>query len=80
MYTPTTEEVRENYGWNGPDSYIKSNREASRAEFDRWLNKVKAEVWDEGAEAEAVASCMNPPCGVCEGCDTPVKNPYKESE
>lgn len=37
-------------------------------------------VWDQGAEAEASAACMNPPCGACDGCFTPVDNPYKESE
>lgn len=40
--------------------------------------EAKAEVWDEGAEAEASAACMNPPCGACDGCFTPVENPYKE--
>ena len=37
-YTPTTEEVRNQWACE-PDEY---------AEFDRWLASVKAEAWDEG--------------------------------
>lgn len=48
-YTPTLEEVRENYGWNGHDSYIESNREASKAQFDRFIKQYRAE-----AKAEAL--------------------------
>lgn len=54
-YTPTTEQARRywRYGANawldnvardddaGPDGSI-------GAEFDRWLDQVRAEVWDEG--------------------------------
>lgn len=40
--------------------------------------EAKAEAWDQGAEDEASAACMNPPCGACDGCFTPVENPYKE--
>lgn len=48
--------------------------------LEKYMQEAKAEAWDEGAEAEATASCINPPCGVCDGCFTPVVNPYKESE
>ena len=48
--------------------------------LDKYMQEAKAEAWDEGAEAEASAACMNPPCGVCDGCFTPVDNPYKETE
>lgn len=48
-YIPSTEVVRENYGWTGHDSYVESNREVKKAEFDRWLAKAKAEAWDRGA-------------------------------
>lgn len=37
------------------------------------------EAWDEGAEAEAEASCMIPRCGDCVGCTAYPLNPYKEN-
>jgi hypothetical protein len=53
------------------------------AEFDRFIAKIKAEAkaeaWDEGAEAEAEASCRIPRCGDCVGCTADVENPYKET-
>lgn len=46
-YTPTTNEVRDGFGWTGHDSYVFENRKAKEAEFDRWLfeheSKVKSE-------------------------------------
>ena len=48
--------------------------------LDKHMQEREAGAWDEGAEAEASAACENPPCGVCNGCFTPVVNPYKESE
>jgi len=53
-YTPNLEEVRENYGWNGHDSYIESNREASKAKFDRFINQYRAETKVEALEEAAV--------------------------
>ena len=51
-YTPTTEDVREAYGWSGHDSYIELNRISRREEFDRWLaehdRQVAERAWDEG--------------------------------
>lgn len=47
--------------------------------LDKYMQEREAEAWDEGAEAEASAACMNPPCGACDGCFTPVENPYKEN-
>lgn len=47
------------------------------AEFDRFIAKIKAEAWDEGAMASESLSCENPPCGVCEHCGTPLGNPYR---
>ena len=52
-YTPTTEEVRgafvvgcdfSNHLGAGSDDLS----DASSPEFDRWLNEVKAQVWEEG--------------------------------
>ena len=87
-YTPDYQYVKTIFAMNAktpvsgghPDTLWEERTE----QFDRWLEAVraeaKAEAWDEGAEAEASAACMIPPCGDCEGCCTPVVNPYKESE
>lgn len=51
-YTPPTEQVREIYAeirHEGTGQGFKPHR----AEFDRWLNEIKAEAWDEGSRAEA---------------------------
>lgn len=55
-YTPTTEEVKQRYkagawlkGDRNPDQFNPAVYEPLYfAEFDRWLNSVKAEAWDEG--------------------------------
>lgn len=49
-YTPDTEEVRELYWAVSGDP-----RRGSKAwaEFDRWLQKVKAEAWAEGQQSGA---------------------------
>ncbi|USH44547.1 hypothetical protein SEA_CASSITA_94 [Microbacterium phage Cassita] len=42
-YTPTTEEVRENYS----RSFTWGRSDPARVEFfDRWLNEERAKVWD----------------------------------
>lgn len=59
-YTPTTEMVRNTYayerenelGWDGLDDDQTIFR--VQEEFDRWLDSVKAEVWEEG-----VATALN---------------------
>lgn len=43
-YTPTTEDWRENSKWGCYGITVDDLGE----EFDRWLNSVKAEAWDEG--------------------------------
>lgn len=55
-YTPTTEEVREAYldrkDFEDAVSFIeRRGDEVAAAEFDRWLNTVRAEAWDEGYDA-----------------------------
>ena len=43
-YTPSTEDVRESYTYfRGTIPTVEHE-----AEFDRWLNEVRAEAWDEG--------------------------------
>ena len=44
-YTPDTEEVKIKY------RLASGNGFEAPAEFDRWLNSIKAEAWDEGAKA-----------------------------
>ena len=50
-YTPSTDRVRADYAetYEGTD-------EGRYARFDRWLNSVKAEAWDEGADFQFVNS------------------------
>lgn len=43
-YTPSTDEVRSAYADNGGEY-----RDISEGWFDRWLNEVKAQAWEEGA-------------------------------
>lgn len=63
VYTPTLDEVREcyittdpnptGYGMLGLDP---PTEEESRSEFDRFIRKVRAEAWDEGKRATAIAT------------------------
>lgn len=48
-YTPTTDEVRDSYRYSNqrPDICGKD----FGIEFDRWLEAVKAQAWDEGHSA-----------------------------
>ena len=48
-WTPTTKQVREQFTREEPPR-IGTVAEKSRA-FDRWLEQVKAEAWDEGFDA-----------------------------
>lgn len=58
-HTPTTEEVRDafairkwdNFQRNYPNSHDKTERDAERQRFDRWLAQVKAEALRDAAEA-----------------------------
>ena len=46
-YTPSTEDVRESYTYfRGAIPTVEHE-----AEFERWLNEVKAEAWEVGANA-----------------------------
>ena len=46
-YTPSTEEVRESYQSTGDGLDFKRRYFARAGEFDRWLQAVKAEEWNE---------------------------------
>ena len=62
-FTPTTEDVRESY------TYFRGTIPTVEhaAEFDRWLNEVKAEVWEDGANAGYVDALLD---------HEPLRNPY----
>ena len=52
-WTPTTEQVRNGYRYDPEDDYYNplqagANAERNARDFDRWLEQVKAEAWDEG--------------------------------
>lgn len=53
-WTPSTEEIRQVYKWSGFDGggrdeeYPDRLNASNLAEFDRWLNGIRAEAWDEG--------------------------------
>jgi hypothetical protein len=50
-YTPTTEQIRKGL----LTGYV------SDSEFDRWLAEVKAQVWEEGQDAELERPADEPP-------------------
>ena len=61
--TPTTEDVRYAYA-----TRMAPVRDSERyAEFDRWLNEVKAEAWEVGANAGYVDALLG---------YEPMRNPY----
>lgn len=68
-FTPDEEQVREQYTQEQPPQ-IGSVAE-KRAEFDRFIARIKAEAWDEGAEA-LQAAAIHP--------RSPLLNPYREEE
>lgn len=68
-YTPTTDEVREEYAY-----YLNPQR---LAEFDRWLNEIRAEAWDKGFNAGEKDVFMHEVNGFGTKC---VENPYRNSE
>lgn len=55
-------------------------RDAANAEFDRWLESIKADAWDEGHEAgddDGYSTAMHEERGVGEDLSTPTPNPYR---
>lgn len=67
-YTPTTDEVRTVYVWTHTrnfDSYqvgrpLASEQKHYGDEFDRWLNRVKAEAWEECATKIEMQGTIKP--------------------
>ena len=66
-YTPTTDNVR--------DEYVQRFAQWGNAParwFDRWLNKVKAEAWDDGYECGGMDERHD-----WNGWEDPFENPYR---
>lgn len=75
-YTPTTPVIRGAYVQLHPDASWES-KQPRLAEFDRWLNQVKAEAWDEGHESAA----LRIPEGVWHDVAAPHPgNPYRQEQ
>ena len=60
--TPSTGLMRDIYA-----NYVAEYSNDSWEEFDRWLNEVKAEVWDDGANAGYIDARLG---------HEPLRNPY----
>ena len=57
-YTPTTEDVR---------GYYRGSSATRGDEFDRWLDEIKAQAWEEGYNAKWVETYFE-------------DNPYRQGE
>lgn len=75
-YTPSLDTVRELYAWQRStlDRALGKRVPTDEydAEFDRWLNQIKADAWDEGFVA-----------GYADGAETGMtgpSNPYQEAD
>ena len=66
-HTPTTAEVRLKYE-------SASLGQSASAEFDRWLNEVKAQAWDESATEACGGNWL-----LANGWTPPVHIPIKEN-
>lgn len=79
-WTPTSQQVRDGYRYDPEYDYYNPLQAGANAElrglaFDRWLEQVKAEAWEEGHEAAA----MRVPEGVWHDVATPrPANPYRK--
>ena len=74
-YTPTTEVIR--HAVSFPRERLGEPRPIKPEAFDRWLEQVKAEAWEEGHEAAA----MRVPEGVWHDTASPrTPNPYRKEQ
>lgn len=79
-YRPTTQEVRTSYG--AAVTFPTMSLPERRRAFDRWLEQVKAEAWEEGyrqgIEDERTAEALQVNIGLG-GYATPNRtNPYRQ--
>lgn len=70
-YTPTTEQVREEYATRMAPHLDEARGEA----FDRWLKRVQAEAWDEG-----FADGVNHDIGDWDNAPSIINNPYRQEQ
>lgn len=68
-YTPTTEEVRNDYVC----ALSTTDIDDAEAGFDRWLAEVKAQAWEQGATTIVATMVMN-------GSNDLPPNPYRQGE
>lgn len=89
QYTPTTEEVLDAYVdrkdfLDAVTGLERRGDDVATAEFWRWLNKIKAEAWEQGKRAEETAWIHvldGHPVEEGDMCDQcPTDNPYREQE
>jgi len=73
-YTPSTEDIEDGYKWLGWDEEFKPH-EVSSEEFKRWLQKVKAEAWNEGQQSGAKWGVQD-----WRDEDLPFDNPYEAND
>ena len=71
-YTPPTEQVREIYAEIRHES-TRLGLNPHRAEFDRWMEQVKAEAWDEG-----FTDGVNHDLGDWDNAPSIINNPYRQ--
>ena len=84
-YTPSTKNIRDCYVYSheGYDGELSTSERILDKKFDRWLNLIKAEAWDEGAAAvdtqyEHIFNGHPVPEGeMCDVCEALGKNPYR---
>ena len=55
QYTPDTDSVRACYLSTHTDASGERVRDEAARSFDRWLNEVKAQAWNEGQRSQAEA-------------------------
>ena len=77
-WTPTTKQVRDGYRFDPEEDYYNplqagANAERAGRDFDRWLEQVKAEAWDEG-----FADGVNHDLGDWDNAPAIINNPYRQ--
>ena len=77
-YTPTTEEIRYRLILGADPFDLNADEREDLEEFNRWLNSVKAEAWDEGESAGGY-SAGNGIASLLSGVEPPppIENPYR---
>lgn len=79
-YMPTTENILNCYIYSseGYDGSLQIPERQSRAEFDRWLNEIRAEAWAEGFDRGFYRGQILH--GDYDACEAGIKNPYRPDE